>query len=171
MNDNGWTIRSTEWQNKRHKDQLRDQNIAGEKTSWCNREQHVQEPQRDRKRTDGGLLPAVEGHRLEQNRTDAQTFPGLTHHNKDTTTTTATRSISVDPPWLSFSSQPCHPLLPASSLWGPRSLPPADRQMCEPVLLCFDSHRTKSQKQLKFVLLQQRPLNLLTIVYRHLPDP
>ena len=49
-----------------------------------------------------------------------------------TTTTTTTRSTSVGPPWLSFSSQPCHPSLPASSLLGPRCPPPANRQMCEP---------------------------------------
>ena len=40
----------------------------------------------------------------------------------------------VDPLWLSFSSQPCHPSLPASSLWGPQCPPPADRQMCKTVL-------------------------------------
>ena len=53
------------------------------------------------------------------------------------TKTTTTKSTSVDPPpppWLSFFSQPCHPLLPASSLWGPRCPPPADQQMCQLVL-------------------------------------
>ena len=45
-------------------------------------------------------------------------------------------------PWLSFSSQPCHPSLPASSLCGPRCPPPADGQLCQPVLrhsFCHDS--------------------------------
>ena len=46
-----------------------------------------------------------------------------------TTTTATTRSTSVDPARLSFSSQPCHSSLPASSLWGPRCQPPGDRQI------------------------------------------
>ena len=59
----------------------------------------------------------------------------LSHHiTHPQTTTTTSRSTSVNPPRLSFSSQPCHPSLPASSLWGPRCPPPADHQMCQPVL-------------------------------------
>ena len=74
------------------------------------------------------------------------------------TTTTTTRSTSVDPPWISFSSQPCHPSLLASSLWGPWCPPPAHRQNvggCPPTLLlpCFSSHKTKSLTTL-FLLLR-----------------
>ena len=50
------------------------------------------------------------------------------------------RPQSTPPPWLSFSSQPCHPSLLASSLQGPRCPPPADRQMCKPVLWCSFYH-------------------------------
>ena len=80
------------------------------------------------------------------------------------TTTATTRSTSVDPLWLSFSGQPCHPSLPASSLWGPRCPPQADRQMCEPVLwhsFCHASVPTKPKSlTTSFLLLQQWPLNL-----------
>ena len=58
--------------------------------------------------------------------------------------------ISVDLPWLSFSSQPCHPSLPASSLWGSRCLRPTDQQMCQPVLrrsFCHASVPTKPNRQ------------------------
>ena len=66
------------------------------------------------------------------------------------TTTTTTRSASVDRPSLSFSSRRCHPSLPASSLWRPRCPPPADRQMFEPVLrrsFCHASIPTKLNRQ------------------------
>ena len=52
-----------------------------------------------------------------------------------TTTTTTTRSTSVDPPWLSFSSQPCHPSLPASIVSGDPGvrLLQINKLMCESV--------------------------------------
>ena len=61
--------------------------------------------------------------------TTATTTPSTTPNPPPpTTTTTTTRWTSVDRPWLSLSSQPCHPSLPASSLWGPGCPPPVARQ-------------------------------------------
>ena len=85
------------------------------------------------------LQPVRQPPQTEQNTTTTTTTTTITTTTTTTVTAaaataTTTRSTSVDPSWLSFSSQPCHPSLPASSLWGPRCPPPADRQMCQPVL-------------------------------------
>ena len=90
-------------------------------------------------RSQGGRLTASEA--LQRNKDLGRTVFAETHY----TATSTTRLTSVHPPpppsppsLLSFSSQPCHPLL-ASSPWGPRCLPPAHQQRimqaCPPTLL------------------------------------
>ena len=70
MKDNRWTIRSTEWQTEgvrsvgRPKRRWRD-DIVGRQGGVWTRIAKV----RDRWKTGGGLLPAVEEHSLEHNRT------------------------------------------------------------------------------------------------------
>ena len=66
MKDNRWTIRSTEWQTegvrsvRRPKRRWSD-DIVGQQGAVCTRIAK----DRERWKTGGGLLPAVEGHNLE----------------------------------------------------------------------------------------------------------
>ena len=70
MKDNRWTIRSTEWQTegvrsvRRPKRRWRDDIVGQQGAVWTKIAKD-----RERWKTGGGLLPAVKGHSLEQNRT------------------------------------------------------------------------------------------------------